>query len=225
MRTGPTSERSNNTSRPTTTRSTSGCALELPGVRLRGNVWLGEGVRDRRPRADRGPGVHRQLLPRSPPGRAVGPYTVLSPSVTLRESARDRRARVIDAGTLRRPQRASSRARSSARGVRRPLARPRARGRRDRRRGHDRRRGGDRRPASRIYPYKEIESGAADPREPDLGVARHRRASSARDGVAGLVNVDLTPEVGRPARGGARHRAQARRARRREPRVARASAG
>ena len=28
-------------------------------------------------------------------------------------------------------------------------------------------------PGVRIYPYKEVEYGRADPREPDLGVARH----------------------------------------------------
>ena len=60
-------------------------------------------------------------------------------------------------------------------------------------------------PGVRIYPYKEVESGAQVAREPDLGVARARRDSSARTASSGLVNVDLTPGGGRAARGRARH--------------------
>ena len=56
------------------------------------------GRRDRRPRRDRGAGVHRQLLPDRARGASVGPYSVLAASVTLRERARTTRS-VIDAST------------------------------------------------------------------------------------------------------------------------------
>ena len=61
-------------------------------------------------------------------------------------------------------------------------------------------------------------SPARSLREPDLGVARDS-ALFGKDGVPGLVNVDLTPEIASPAaaRSG---RAEARRPHRREPRGA-----
>ena len=37
--------------------------LNIPGIRLRGNVWIGEGVELDDLERDRGAGVHRQLLP------------------------------------------------------------------------------------------------------------------------------------------------------------------
>ena len=73
-------------------------------------------------------------------------------------------------------------------------------------------------PGVRIYPYKEVESGS----HITESVIWESRASTrlfGTDGVAGLVNVDLTPEVGGPDRRRARHGAEARRARCREPRV------
>ena len=72
--------------------------LNIPGIRLRGNVWIGEGVEIDDLDGDRGAGVPRQLLPRSRPTRRSAPYSVLSASVTLRERARTERS-VIDAST------------------------------------------------------------------------------------------------------------------------------
>src|SRR5205823_7209836 len=49
-------------------------------------------------------------------------------------------------------------------------------------------------PAVRIYPYREVESGS----QINESLIWESRASTrlfGRDGVAGLVNVDLTPEV------------------------------
>ena len=49
-------------------------------------------------------------------------------------------------------------------------------------------------PGVRIYPYKEVESGA----QIHESLIWESRASSRlfeRDSVSGLVNVDLTPEV------------------------------
>ena len=71
--------------------------LNIPGIRLRGNVWIGEGVDLDDLDAVEGPafiGNYCRIVPEA----TVGPYSVLSASVTLRENARTT-ARVIDAGT------------------------------------------------------------------------------------------------------------------------------
>ena len=71
--------------------------LRLPGVRLRGNVWVGDGVEIDDLDAIEGPAFIGNYCLVAPEAR-VGAYTVLSPSVTLRERARTTRS-VIDAGT------------------------------------------------------------------------------------------------------------------------------
>ena len=131
--------------------------LRLPGVRLRGNVWLGDGVEIDDLDAIEGPAfVGNYCL--VAPGARVGPYSVLSPSVTLRENARTTRS-VIDAGTYV-GQAALIEGAVDRPLVRHPLARAGPRRRRDRRRGDDRRGERDRH------------------RRPDLPVAR--RSSAAR---------------------------------------------
>ena len=150
-------------------------------------------------------------------GAPVGPYSVLSASVTLRERA-PRRAldrRHLD---LHRPQRATSRAPIVGRELRPPRARARPRGRRDRRRGHV---GAESviLPGVRIYPFKEVETGSQlhesliwESRGTSRAVRQGRRL---RDG-------QRRPDAGGggAARRGARHRAEARRAGRRQPREA-----
>src|SRR5204863_7724420 len=49
-------------------------------------------------------------------------------------------------------------------------------------------------PGVRIYPYKEVESGSHI-QESVIWESRASTRLFGRDGVAGLVNVDLTPEV------------------------------
>src|SRR5205807_1204364 len=49
-------------------------------------------------------------------------------------------------------------------------------------------------PGVRIYPYKEVESGSHIT-ESLIWESRASTRLFGRDGVAGLVNVDLTPEV------------------------------
>src|SRR3989440_12624442 len=72
-------------------------ALEIPGIRLRGNVWIGEGVEvDDLDRVE-GPAFVGNYC-RIAAEAAVGPYSVLSASVTLRERARTERS-VIDSST------------------------------------------------------------------------------------------------------------------------------
>src|SRR5205823_88030 len=71
--------------------------LNIPGLGIRGNVWLGEGVDLHDLDAIEGP-VFVGNYCRIAPGAAVGPYSVLSNSVTLRERARTARS-IVDAST------------------------------------------------------------------------------------------------------------------------------
>ena len=164
--------------------------LNIPGIRIRGNVWLGEGVEIADLEQVEGPALIGNYC-RIAPGATVGAYSVL---VQQRHAARahahdtvgDRlvhahRPQLADRGSDRRTL------------VRHPCARAHPRGSRDRRRGDDRI--GERDDAGvRIYPYKEVESGAHIP-ESVIWESRASTRLFGRDGVAGLVNVDLTPEV------------------------------
>lgn len=164
--------------------------LNVPGVRLRGNIWLGEGAEVHDLSDIEGPafvGNYARILP----GATVGPYSVLGSSVTLREHARTVRS-VVD--------NASSIGRSA-------LVEGATIGRSCDLRAHARIQEGvvvgDQctigqqaviMPGVRIYPYKEVESGALV----DRNLIWESRAVSSlfgHDGIAGLINVDLTPEV------------------------------
>ena len=72
-------------------------------------------------------------------------------------------------------------------------------------------------PGVRIYPYKEVEYGAQI-HESLIWESRATTRLFGKDGVLGLVNVDLTPEVAMRFGVGARNGAAARRTCRREPR-------
>ena len=71
--------------------------LKIPGIRLRGNIWIGEGVDVDDLDGVEGPAFLGNYT-RVAPGATVGPYSVLGASVTLRENARTDRS-VIDAST------------------------------------------------------------------------------------------------------------------------------
>ena len=110
--TGRTSATSTSSGRRTSTRSTSACSLNIPGIRLRGNIWLGEGVEVDDLAAIEGPAFVGNYC-RIAPEASVGAYSVLSASVTLLERARTRALR----GRRRRRTSAAARAskaRSSA---------------------------------------------------------------------------------------------------------------
>jgi mannose-1-phosphate guanylyltransferase/phosphomannomutase len=164
--------------------------LDVPGIRLRGNVWIGDGVDLDDLDAIEGPafvGNNCRILR----GATVGAYSVLSPSVTLRERARTAHS-VIDTGT--------HLGRSA-------LVEGAIVGRSCDLRAHTRVHEGVAigdnvtlgaqsviMPGVRIYPYKEVESGA----QIHESLIWESRASSHLfdgSGVSGLVNVDLTPEV------------------------------
>jgi mannose-1-phosphate guanylyltransferase/phosphomannomutase len=164
--------------------------LNIAGIRLRGNVWIGEGADIHDSEEIEGPafiGNHCRI------GRdaSVGPYSVLSNGVTLRERARTVRT-VID---------------SSTHVGRSALIEGAIVGRacdiRDHVRIQEGAAIGDEvtigsessiMPHVRIYPYKEVESGS----QLYENLIWETRASSrlfGKDGVTGLVNVDLTPET------------------------------
>src|ERR671936_126142 len=71
--------------------------LNLPGIRLRGNIWLGEAADITDLDAVQGPAFIGNYS-RIDPGATVGPYSVLGASVTLRERARTAYS-VVDAST------------------------------------------------------------------------------------------------------------------------------
>ena len=163
--------------------------LEMPGIRLRGNIWVGEGA-DVDLDAVEGP-AYVGANCRIAAGATVGPYSVLGPSVTLRERAQAVRS-VIDGSThVGRSSLIEGAILGRSCDIRAHV------------RVHEGVAIGDNvtlgaesvvMPGVRIYPYKEVESGA----QIFESLIWESRASSrlfGRDGVAGLVNVDLTPEV------------------------------
>ncbi|MBA3428367.1 MAG: NTP transferase domain-containing protein [Actinobacteria bacterium] len=164
--------------------------LSIDGIRLRGNVWIGEGAEIDDVEQLEGPAYLGNYC-RIARDASVGPYSVLSASVALRERARTTRS-VID---------------SSTHVGRSTLIEGAIMGRscdvRDHVRIHEGAAIGDEvtigseasiMPHVRIYPYKEIETGS----QVSENVIWESRTSSrlfGKDGVAGLVNVDLTPEM------------------------------
>ena len=164
--------------------------LNVEGVRLRGNVWIGEGADIHDVEEIEGPafiGNHCRITRDA----SIGPYTVLSNGVTLRERARTTRT-VIDAATH---------------VGRSALIEGAIIGRACDIRDHVRIQEGaaigdevtigaesNIAPHVRIYPYKEVETGS----QVYENLIWETRASSrlfGKDGVSGLVNVDLTPET------------------------------
>jgi mannose-1-phosphate guanylyltransferase/phosphomannomutase len=164
--------------------------LDIPGIRLRGNVWIGEGVELEDLDVVEGP-AYLGANCRIAPDASVGPYSVLGPSVTLRERARTSRS-VVDASThIGRSALVEGAIVGRSCDLRAHV------------RIHEGVAIGDNvtigaetviLPGVRIYPYKEVESGS----QIFESLIWESRASSrlfGRDGVSGLVNVDLTPEV------------------------------
>jgi mannose-1-phosphate guanylyltransferase/phosphomannomutase len=164
--------------------------LNVPGMRLRGNVWLGEGVDVDDVEDLRGPAFVGTNC-RIGRGASVGPYSVLANGVTLRERARTTRT-IVD---------------SSTHVGRSSLIEGAIVGRmcdvRDHVRIHEGAAIGDEvtigsessiMPHVRIYPYKEVETGS-QVYENLIWESRATARVFDGDGVRGLVNVDLTPET------------------------------
>ena len=163
--------------------------LNVEGVRLRGNVWIGEGADIHDVEAIEGPafiGNHSRIARDA----SVGPYTVLSNGVTLRERARTVRT-VIDAATH--VGRSALIEGAIVGRLRHPRPRPHPGGAAI---GDEVTIGSESSimPHVRIYLYKEVETGS----QVYENLIWETRASSrlfGKDGVGGLVNVDLTPET------------------------------
>ncbi|MGZ4315381.1 MAG: hypothetical protein ACXVRS_06060 [Gaiellaceae bacterium] len=164
--------------------------LSIPGIRLRGNIWIGEGVEIDDLEDVEGPAFIGNYC-RISPQASIGPYSVLSASVTLRERARTVRS-VIDASTH---------------VGRSALVEGAVVGRNCDIRSHVRIQEGAAigdevvlgsqsvvMPGVRIYPYKEVESGAHI-HESLIWESRATSALFGKDGVSGLIDVDLTPDV------------------------------
>jgi mannose-1-phosphate guanylyltransferase/phosphomannomutase len=165
-------------------------SLEIAGIRLRGNVWVGEGVDVGDLETVEGPafvGANCRIAPEA----SVGAYTVLGQGVTLRERSHVERT-VVDAST------------HIGRGA---LVEGAIVGRscdiRNHVRVHEGVAVGDEvtigneasiMPGVRIYPFKEVETGA-QVHESLIWEARGAQRVFGKDGVGGLVNVDLTPDV------------------------------
>jgi mannose-1-phosphate guanylyltransferase / phosphomannomutase len=164
--------------------------LNIPGIRIRGNVWLGEGVEIADLDQVEGPAYIGNYC-RVAPGAVVGEFTVLSNNVTLRERAHTTRS-IIDASTHI---------------GRNSLVEGAILGRSCDIRGHVRihegvaigdevRIGSETvvMPGVRIYPFKEVESGSQI-HESVIWESRAAPRLFGRDEISGLVNVDLTPET------------------------------
>jgi mannose-1-phosphate guanylyltransferase / phosphomannomutase len=164
--------------------------LNIPGIRLRGNVWLGESVDLDDLEAVEGPafvGNYSRIAPRA----SVGPYSVLMPSVSLGDHARTSRS-VVDAST------AIGRSALVEGAIvgRACDLRPHAR-------LHEGVAVGDNctigeesvvMPGVRIYPHKEVESGAII----DRNLIWEAQVSSRLirvERISGRINVELTPET------------------------------
>jgi mannose-1-phosphate guanylyltransferase / phosphomannomutase len=164
--------------------------LEIQGVRLRGNIWVGEGVELADLESVEGPaylGNYCRIGARA----SVGPYLVLSTSVTLRDNARTTRS-VVDGSTYI----GRSALLEGAIVGRSCDIRPHAR-------LHEGVAVGDSctigeqsvvMPGIRIYPFKEVEAGAVVDRHL-IWESRTPSRLFGRDSFSGLINVDLTPET------------------------------
>ena len=164
--------------------------LNIPGLQLRGNVWLSEsaGVDDLD--AIEGPAFVGNYC-RIGPDATVGPYSVLAANVTLRERARTTRS-ILDASThVGRSSLIEGAIVGRSCDIRTHV------------RIHEGVAIGDEvtigdesvvMPNVRIYPNKEVESGAQI-HESLIWESRASARLFERDLVSGLVEVDLTPEI------------------------------
>src|SRR4051794_30642784 len=164
--------------------------LNIPGLKVRGDVWIGEGVEIDDVEGVEGPAFIGNYA-RISPEASVGPYAVLGPGTTLRERGRIARS-VVEASCYV----GRSALIEGAIIGRNCDIRPHAR-------IHEGVAIGDQvtigdqsvvYPNVRIYPYKEVEYGAQI-HESLIWESRGTTRVFAQDGVVGLVNVDLTPEI------------------------------
>jgi mannose-1-phosphate guanylyltransferase/phosphomannomutase len=164
--------------------------LNIEGIRIRGDIWLGEGVEIEDLDRVEGPSYIGNYC-RIARDAVVGQHSVLSNSVTLRERARTTRS-VIDAAT----HIGRSAVVEGAIVGRSCDLRAHVHVQEGAAIGDEVTIGSESvvMPGVRIYPYKEVETGARIS-ESLIWESRASTRLFERDGVSGLVNVDLTPEV------------------------------
>jgi mannose-1-phosphate guanylyltransferase/phosphomannomutase len=164
--------------------------LEIPGIRIRGNVWLGDGVDLDDLDAIAGPSYLGNYC-RIARGAHIGPYTVLSTSVTVRERGRVLRS-IVDTSTY------IGRSADIVGAIIGRSCDLRAHVR-----VHEGVAIGDEvtvgsesviLPGVRIYPFKDVETGSTL-HESLIWESRGTTRVFGKAGVAGMVNVDLTPDV------------------------------
>jgi mannose-1-phosphate guanylyltransferase/phosphomannomutase len=164
--------------------------LEIPGIRIRGNVWLGDGVDLDDLDAIEGPAYLGNYC-RIAPGARVGPYSVLATSVTVRERGRVVRS-IVDSSTyIGRSADVEGAILGRSCDLRAHV------------RVHEGVAIGDEvtigsesviMPGVRIYPFKEVETGS-QLHESLIWESRGTTRVFGNHGVSGMVNVDLTPDV------------------------------
>ncbi len=164
--------------------------LEIPGIRIRGNVWLGDGVDLDDLDAIQGPAFLGNYC-RIARGAHVGPYTVLASSVTVRERGRVVRS-IVDTSTyIGRSCEIEGAIVGRSCDLRAHV------------RVHEGVAIGDEvtvgaesviLPGVRIYPFKEVETGS-QLHESLIWESRGTTRVFGKNGVSGMVNVDLTPDV------------------------------
>jgi len=164
--------------------------LEIDGIRIRGNVWLGDGVDLDDLEAIAGPAYLGNYC-RIARGAHIGPYSVLSSSVTVRERGRVLRS-IVDTSTY---------IGRSADVVGAIIGR--SCDLRAHVRVHEGVAIGDEvtvgsesviLPGVRIYPFKDVETGSTL-HESLIWESRGTTRIFGKAGVSGMVNVDLTPDV------------------------------
>ncbi len=168
-------------------------ALSIPGLLVRGNVWIGDGVDldDLAMEAIHGPTVVGNYCKIGRDAQ-IGPHTVLASSVTVRDGGVVTRS-IVDSST----HIASGASVEGAVVGRACVIQSHARVYEGVALGDEVTLGqhAEVLPDVRIYPFKEVEAGT----QVDRNLVWESRAASARlfiqDGLSGRMNVDLTPDV------------------------------
>jgi mannose-1-phosphate guanylyltransferase/phosphomannomutase len=164
--------------------------LAIPGIRLRGNIWIGDGVEIDDLEGVEGPAFIGNYTSISPEA-TIGAYTVLGANVRLRERARVVRSIVDQSTYIGRSAVVEGAITGRSCDIRSHVH------------VHDRATLGDGvvlgaqtvvMPDVRIFPHKEVESGAVV-HESLVWESTGATHVFGKEGVSGVVNVDLTPEV------------------------------
>jgi mannose-1-phosphate guanylyltransferase/phosphomannomutase len=165
--------------------------LTIPGIRLRGNIWIGESTDVADLEQIEGPALIGNFC-RIGAEASVGPYAVLGSSVTVREHATVARS-VVDSSTYI----GQSATVEGALLGRSCEVRPHARVREGAAIGDESTLGAESEvmPGVRIYPFKQVESGAIVDRNVVWESSRASAQAMTGMRLSGLVNVDLTPEA------------------------------